>query len=51
MAHVREMNAWRRLWFFPWVERRWVGLYLDTAPNTPVDVGAFWHEYRRAKRH
>jgi len=46
MAHIRPLNDWRRIWFFPWAQRRFVGLYLDTAPNVPVDINSFWYEYR-----
>lgn len=49
MAHVRPVTPWRRYWFFPWAERRTVGLFLDTAPSVPVDIGAFWTERRWSK--
>lgn len=46
MAHLRPMSDWKRVWWFPWRQRRFIGLYLDTAPNTLVDINSCWFEYR-----
>lgn len=46
MAHVRQLTEWKPLRFFPWVERRLVGAFLDTAPSIPLDLVPFWHQYR-----
>lgn len=51
MATVRPLEDWRRVWWFPCMERRWVGLFLDTAPNVPVDINSFWYEWRFIKSH
>lgn len=46
MAHTRVVQEWKPLRFFPWVEVRIVGAFLDTAPSIPLDLVPFWSEYR-----
>jgi hypothetical protein len=44
--NVRPVSGWKRIWWFPIMERRRIGWFLSTAPNVPVDVNSFWWEYR-----
>lgn len=46
MAHIKSLSGWKPFRFFPWIERRFVGVYLDSAPNVPLDISSFWYEYR-----
>lgn len=46
MAHVRAISEWKPLPFFPWVEVRQCGAFLDTCPSMPLDLVPFWNEYR-----
>lgn len=48
MAHKRVLIDWAPIRWLPFIERRYVGLFLDSYPALPVDVSAFWHEYRLA---
>ena len=46
MAYSKPVEDWKPLWWFPFIERRWVGLYSSHVPGVPVDNNAFWREYR-----
>lgn len=49
MAHVQVVRGWKPLRFFPWVEVRQCGAFLDTAPQIPLGLVPFWNEYRWRK--
>lgn len=46
MAHIRVVRDWSALAFFPWVESRELGAFLDIQPSVPLDLLPFWNEYR-----
>jgi hypothetical protein len=50
MANIRQVTEWKPFKFFPWVEVRQLGAFLDTDPRIPLGLVPFWNEYRWRKK-